>query len=80
MQANDKFVALFTGLTLEDKLRAMIAGMRYAADRCDEYADQALSRDTRAGERGRASAYRSDAKALEVLLDAHTKGDEVTRA
>ena len=65
-------------MNLEDKLRALIAGMRYAADRCDEYAAQAYSRDTRAGEMGRASAMRSDAVALEAILNAHAT-DEVTR-
>jgi len=66
-------------MTLESKLRALVAGMQYAADRCDEYASQALSRETRAGERGRAAGMRGDAKALEVILDAHVT-DEATRA
>lgn len=66
-------------MKFEDKLRALVAGMRYAADRCDEYAAQAYSRDTRAGELGRASAMRSDANALEALLNERDR-DEVTRA
>lgn len=66
-------------MNLEDKLRALVAGMRYAADRCDEYAAQAYSRDTRAGELGRASAMRSDASALEAILNAHAAA-EVARA
>jgi len=61
-------------MNLEHKLRALIAGMRYAADRCDEYAAQAYSRETRAGERGRAAGMRGDANALEAILDAHTEG------
>jgi hypothetical protein len=65
-------------MTLEYKLRALIAGMRYAADCCDEYAHSAGDNVSRARELARAAAYRSDAAALEAILNAHAT-DEVTR-
>lgn len=66
-------------MTLEAKLRALIAGMRYAATKCEEYATVESWAQHREAELARASAYRSNAKALEAILDAHANGDEVTR-
>lgn len=59
-------------MTFEHKLRALVAGMRYAADRCDEYAEyaeRASSQTLSAIEQGKARAMRSDANALESLLN-----------
>jgi hypothetical protein len=69
-------------MKLEDKLRALVAGMRYAADRCDEYASRNGATPwfgSREAELARASAMRSDASALEALLNEHDR-DEATRA
>ena len=65
-------------MTFTHKLRALVAGMRYAADRCDEYAASngaAPWFSSRDAELARASAMRSDADALEKLLE-----EEATRA
>ena len=62
-------------MTLESKLRALIAGMRYAADKCDEYATEAQGGDTRNIERARARTMRGDAAALESLLNEHEARD-----
>lgn len=56
-------------MTFENKLRALVAGMRYAADCCDEYAERASSQTLCAIEQGKARAMRSDANALEALLN-----------
>lgn len=56
-------------MTFENKLRALVAGMRYAADKCDEYAERANSQTLCAIEQGKARAMRSDANALEALLN-----------
>lgn len=66
-------------MSLESKLRALVAGMRYAADKCDEYAERASSHTLSAIEQGKARAMRSDANALEALLNEHDR-DEATRA
>jgi len=60
-------------MTLESKLRALIAGMRYAADKCDEYATEAQSGDIRNIERARARTMRADAAALEAVLNGHNE-------
>lgn len=57
-------------IPLEDKLRALVAGMRYAASKCEDEADQALSRDTKHARRAVASTLRSDADAIEEILNA----------
>lgn len=62
-------------MTLESKLRALIAGMRYAADKCDEYATEAQSGDIRNIERARARTMRGDADALAALLNEHEARD-----
>lgn len=62
-------------MTLESQLRALVAGMRYAADKCDEYATEAQSGDTRNIERARARTMRGDAAALESLLNEHEARD-----
>jgi hypothetical protein len=66
-------------MTLESKLRALVAGMRYAADCCDGYATEATDYTLRERDLARARAMRSDANALEAVLDAHVT-DEATRA
>jgi len=67
-------------MTLESKLRALIAGMRYAADKCDEYATEAQSGDTRNIERARARTMRADAAALEAVLNGHNEHNEARDA
>lgn len=62
-------------MTLESKLRALVAGMRYAADKCDEYAPDADNDVSRWRELARAAAYRSDATALESVLNEHEARD-----
>lgn len=57
-------------IPLEDKLRALVAGMRYAATKCEEEADQALSLDTKHARRAVACTLRSDADAVEEILNA----------
>jgi hypothetical protein len=66
-------------MTFTHKLRALVAGMRYAAEQNEEYARQAISSETRAGLEGRAAGMRGDANALEALLNEHDR-DEATRA
>ena len=66
-------------MKFEDKLRALVAGMRYAADMNDGYAVDSITPEARENLRGRASAMRSDAAALEAILNAHA-AVEVTRA
>lgn len=66
-------------MTFENKLRALVAGMRYAADCCDEYATEATDYTLRERDLARARAMRSDANALEALLNEHDR-DEATRA
>ena len=66
-------------MTLEHKLRALVAGMRYAADCCDGYAAEATDYTLRERDLARARAMRSDANALEALLNEHDR-DEATRA
>ena len=68
-------------MTLEHKLRALVAGMRYAADRAEEEMNTYSPRDTRgrASAGARARTMRSDANALEALLNEHDR-DEATRA
>ena len=56
-------------MSLESKLRALVAGMRYAADKCDEYAERASSQTLSAIEQGKARAMRSDANAIEALVN-----------
>ena len=62
-------------MSLESKLRALVAGMRYAADKCDEYANNEVPAwfSCRHAELARAAAYRSDAAALEALLNEHNE-------
>lgn len=63
-------------MTFEHKLRALVAGMRYAADQCDKYAASngaAPWFSSREAELARASAMRSDASALEALLNEHDR-------
>ena len=62
-------------MTLESKLRALVAGMRYAADKCDEEMGIYSSRDTRgrASAQARAMTMRSDAAALEAILNEHNE-------
>jgi hypothetical protein len=62
-------------MTLESKLRALVAGMRYAADKCDEYATEAQSGDSRNIERARARTMRGDADALAAVLNEHEARD-----
>lgn len=66
-------------MTFTHKLRALVAGMRYAADCCDGYATEATDYTLRERDLARARAMRSDANALEALLDEHDR-DEATRA
>jgi hypothetical protein len=61
-------------MMFKSRLRALVAGMRYAAQRCDEYADQEwhanqpdIKRVTI--ERALARAYRADADALDKVID-----------
>lgn len=56
-------------MTFTHKLRALVAGMRYAADKCDEYAVEEIDINRVAIERALARAYRADADALEKLLE-----------
>ena len=56
-------------MTFTHKLRALVAGMRYAADCCDEYAERGSSQTLSAIEQGKARAMRSDANALEALIN-----------
>jgi len=62
-------------MTLESKLRALIAGMRYAADRAEEEMNTYRPRDTlgRASAGARARTMRSDAAALEAVLNGHNE-------
>jgi hypothetical protein len=64
-------------MTLESKLRALVAGMRYAADKCDEYATSDGGAppwtSPRYAELARAIAYRSDANAVEAILNEHNE-------
>jgi hypothetical protein len=62
-------------MTLESKLRALVAGMRYAADRAEEEMNTYSSRDTRgrASAGARARTMRSDAAALEAVLNEHNE-------
>jgi len=60
-------------MTLESKLRALVAGMRYAADKCDEYAVEDIDINRVAIERALARAYRADADALEAVLNGHNE-------
>lgn len=64
-------------MTFENKLRALVAGMRYAADKAEEEMGIYSSRDTRgrASAQARAMTMRSDADALEKLIE-----EEATRA
>jgi hypothetical protein len=66
-------------MTLEHKLRALVAGMRYAADCCVGYATEATDYTLRERDLARARTMRSDANALEALLNEHDR-DEATRA
>lgn len=58
-------------MTFENKLRALVAGMRYAADKAEEEMGIYSSRDTRgrASAQARAMTMRSDANALEALIN-----------
>jgi len=69
-------------MTLESKLRALIAGMRYAADKCDEYASNEVPAwfSCRHAELARAAAYRADAAALESVLNGNNEHNEVRDA
>lgn len=64
-------------IPLEQKLRALIAGMRYAASKAEEESEQALERTSKHTARARASTMRADADALEALINDHS---EATRA
>lgn len=68
-------------MTFTHKLRALVAGMRYAADKAEEEMGIYSSRDTRghASAQARAMTMRSDANALEALLNEHDR-DEAARA
>jgi len=61
-------------MNFNSRLRALVAGMRYAAQRCDEYAEAALHADQPdikrcAIERALARAYRADADALDNAIE-----------
>ena len=61
-------------MMFKSKLRALVAGMRYAAQRCDEYAEVALHSDQPdikrvTIERALARAYRADADALDKAIE-----------
>ena len=62
-------------MTFENKLRALVAGMRYAAERADEEMGIYSSRDTRgrASAQARAITMRSNADALEAILNEHNE-------
>ena len=62
-------------MTFENKLRALVAGMRYAADKAEEEMGIYSSRDTRgrASAQARAITMRSNADALEAILNEHNE-------